>query len=930
MVFKGWDGRNARHAAALLLAARESFGAGAWSIVEVLDDDDFVALRRWAREASPATIEHLLRSTDYVDLPAPRAEDRHPKVAVIGLVLGALFAMAAGRSTTTSSPWKAAAEVLAGAPIRPFVVAAAGPTPLVREALMTAARAFELRSGDLDAADEHRWYHLLRLQGGIPPADLVNLAAWLDTPQAQPRVVRDLASVSSFAKAWSGLLDFRRGHCTRDAASRALRGCPFFGAAYSDVLDAARTVRQSPAPAALPTVIEGVVSAELVLAWKVEDRAPRVLIIPRVNDEASLGPRVDIEVDGEPRLCFRRRDGVLRAFGSAEIEVPVAQSYSVTARSEGEPTTVMLDLVDAESPITLFDRDGRRTDSAVRAAFLVSPFPLERSGIEGRYVWAEKARLAVAELVVGVELSLGGVPVWPTAPAPPSFEIVPIAVVADPSARTVAVTLEHPVHVVVRAAFGCGERFAVDAAVGEPDGLVHTVVRGTVHATGAQPELPVLLRLLVGDEAYQRTVRVRTFTAAAIGGVWLDPNLPLERRLVESGALSVQLGHEHVGRDARLAALGSWRHVSPNSRRRASLRVPGYGEPLRLVGGPSWEIDAPSTVLAARIVDHGEVRSHACTEGALVLRHAMETGFELDDDHWLLVWPRTGPLQARALRPANGEPALLVAEWSEVPPRAVALCYGRHVLGTSWDPSWAEDLGTTGLSVSELLGLVRMLHLPLLAPESWQHVARWLEPHVAVVIGEHGSEAAAGLSVGERSLVPSETDELWRMVRRWILLELRLRAGAQVDALKDLYVARHGTHAGGVAAVDGEIAAARKWFYAFVGSLLAGGALVPTDGCRAAKQNNFGKPLLDCSLGLRDDAGGTPTKVRGRRKRRVEEVRASMHSGLQAVLIAVRQTRDGAPIPLDGVLANALLDEKTSRFVHVELLVDHVLQNSEK
>ena len=168
------------------------------------------------------------------------------------------------------------------------------------------------------------------------------------------------------------------------------------------------------------------------------------------------------------------------------------------------------------------------------------------------------------------------------------------------------------------------------------------------------------------------------------------------------------------------------------------------------------------------------------------------------------------------------------------------------------------------------------------------------------------------------------------MVRRWVLLKLRLREGAQVEALKDLYVARHGKHSGGVAAVDGEIAAARKWFYAFVGSLLAGGALVPTDGYRAAKQNNFGKPLLDCSLGLRDDAGGTPTKVGGRRKRRVAEVRAAMHAGLQSVLVAVRQIKHSAPIGLDGVLANALLDEKTSRLVHVELLVDHVLQNTEK
>lgn len=929
MVLKGWDGNNLRHAAALLLAARESFGAGAWSFVEVLDNDDFVALRRWARDASPSTIEHLLRSTDYVDLPAPRSDDRHPKVAVIGLALGALFAMAAGRSTTTSAPWKAVAEVLEGAPIRPLVIAGAGPTALVREALITAARAFELRSGDLDASDEHRWYHLLRLQGGIPPADLVNLPTWLDVPHVQPRVVRDLASVSSFAKAWSGLLDFRRGYSTRDAASRALRGCPFFGASYSDVLDAARKVRESPAPRPPATGIEGVVSAELMLVWKVEDSVPRVLIIPRVNDDASLGPRVEIEVDGEPRLCFRRRDGVLRPFGSAEIDVPVAPSYSVTARSGGEPETVMLDLVDADSPITLFDRAGRRTDSEGCAAFLVSPFPLERSGVEGRYFWAENARLAVAELVTGVKLSLGGVLIWPTAPAPPPFEIVPIAVVADPSARTVAVTLEHPAHVVVRAAFGCGERFAVDAAVRERDGLVRTVVRGIVHAKSVQPELPVLLRLRVGDETYQRTLRVRTFSAAAVGGSWLDPTLPLERRLMEGGAVSVQLGAEHMGRDARLVALGSWRHLPPNGHGRASLRVAGYGEPLRLVGGPSWEMDAPSTVLAASIVDHGQVRSHACTEGGLVLRHAIGADFEADDDHWLLVWPRTGPLQSRTLRASDEGPSLLVADWSDVPPRAVALCYGRHVLGTSWDPSWAEDLGATGLAVPKLLVLFRLLHLPLLAPEAWPHVSRWLEPHVAVVIGEYGSESVC-LDVGEKSLVPSETEELWRMVRRWVLLDLRLREGAQVEALKDLYVARHGKHSGGVAAVDGEIAAARKWFYAFVGSLLAGGALVPTDGYRAAKQNNFGKPLLDCSLGLRDDAGGTPTKVGGRRKRRVAEVRASMHAGLHSVLVAVRQIKDGAPVGLDGVLANALLDERTSRLVHVELLVDHVLQNSEK
>lgn len=932
MVLEGWDGTNVRHAAALILEAREASGAGPWSVVEVLDDGDFAALRKWAGVASPGTIEHLLRSTDYVDLPPPRADDRHPKAAVIGLVLAALFAMAAGRSTTTSAPWKAVAEVLEGTPLRMLLISGAGPTPVVRDALLTAARAFDLRSGDLAASDEHRWYHLLRLQGGIPPADLVNLPTWLAVPQAQPRVVRELALVPSFAKAWRGLVDFQNRVGNRDSASRALNGCRFFGAAEALVLDAAGAVRRVLSSAPEPVEVEPMISAELALTWAVAGRAPIVLVTPRLHDEDGLGARVDVDIDGVPRFGFRRRDGKLRCLGSSTVEAPLAQSYSVTARSAGDTSTVVIELFDLDEETALFDRDGRKTDSEARAAFLVSRYPLERRGVEARYLWVENARLAVAELAAGVELSIYGSAVWPTrALVPPLVDIVPVAVVVDASARSVTVTLEHPAHVVVRAAYGCGEPYALDApaAVDEATGLARSVVRGTVHPASARPELPLLLRLSVGDESCQRTVRVRTFSAAAVGGAWLDPTAALERRLVEGGAISVQLGQEHTGRDAQLVALGSGREVPANGRGRASLRVPGYGEPLRLVGGPSWDVAAPSSVLAASIVDHGDLRSHACAGNTIVVHHGLAPGFETDDDHWLLVWPRKGPLRAVCVRPAEGEPAALVADWTEEPPRAVALCYDRHVLGASWDASWPEDLGATRLPVPELLCLVRLLHLPILAPAAWRHVVALLEPHLAEVIGEHGSEADPSLRVADRTLVPSDTGELWQMVRRWILLDLRLHLGVQVDALKDTYTARHPPHAAGVQAVDGEIASAKKWFYAFVGSLLAAGALVPTDGFRAAPKNNFGKPLLHTSLNLRDEAGGTEAKVRSRRKKRIDQVLKSRHTGVEAVLAAARQLRAPASAARDAI-ANALLDEKTSRFVCVALLVEHVLEPSEK
>ncbi len=710
------------------------------------------------------------------------------------------------------------------------------------------------------------------------------------------------------------LRDHVDGHATRDDGVRALREAKLF----RDPMAVVAAASAAPTGAAAEP-------AAFAVDWRLQwagDGAPEVVLTPRIAD-AGERTRIVLHVNGEPRLRYRRVDGVLRAF-AASYRSPLMERWVVTDHEAFEEIVELF----PHGDVRCFDAAGLpcRSDDAERVRYVVAREELQRGG-GGRVAWLGAPGIGVVDCGAVDEVrSVDGTVLWergrrvlaPTGELELRFELV------EAESPRVRLRLHHRTSIEILSACSPSMTLAIHR---EGDGI--TTLDGDLRPSAVLPLSALRVRARAGGRVVQRTFELRLQTAAALDDDWLDPGTAVEARRVRGGALRVSLGPELEGRDAFVTAGSAETPVDACAKPARAPTVVGFGEPLSLTGCRGWE-DGPRRLLAARVEDHGEVVRYDVCEGRVIVE--VVAPVEIDQDHWLLIWPRTGAPTAVGLESDSGNSTTLksLGCGAAADLRAVAVCFRDAVMGASWAPDWSHDLDGTP---SEIVGRVRALHLPVLA-----------EPHLPQVQAALGRDVpGAVLALAQRCPTPllidadhrltGGCDDGWPHVARAIALGLRLADRASVDAVEDLVRAEIGEYDPQPVLVPPVPAEQQKLFHEWQAVhghaaecvLLAVGVRQPVD---ALKHGGGGRPfarrLLDasCSLAPRALAGVDQAAAGRARRSRLRQRRERLCELPAGVLEAAELwAHDTCQLPGDA-LRGALLHDRGHRRVQLELLAE--------